>query len=143
MDDKDVIRVWYEGIGRRYHATRGPLAGAGCHDSPQHRMIYYGAVGVSLVIMGLGCVVLAYRFKEEFPELSMPLVLAGGITLAVAVLLFCDLIRLQRVTALGGNTDLADWKRRKVMQRAMRWGINKGLIGQDAEGRYIFTGKGD
>ena len=139
-DNRKIIELWYAGLGESYRSTRGPLATAGCHDSPKHRMIYYITVGSTMALMAIFCLIVAWVVREILWLAGMSVIVAF-LTLPTAVSLFKAAHLLSRAVSSGSDPDLEDPVRMKTIRRAVKWGEGKGLIRGDPAGAWHFVDK--
>ena len=135
QDEKTLIDIWYQGLNDAFRKTRGPMAAAGCHDRPQIRLFYYGVAGCALTAMGMGAAIVIVLIKEILWLAGISAVVAI-ITLFQAAAFFKAFIKVKQAVDRGEDTDHADPFRFKVMERALSWGLKKGIVVMDPKGTY-------
>ena len=134
-EEQTLIDIWYAGLNEAFRKTRGPLGAAGCHDHPPIRIFYYGVAALALTSMGVGSIFVIFFLKGVI-WLGGICAVVAFITLFQAVTFFNALIKVKRAVARGENTDAADPLRFKVMRRALSWGLKKGVVIRNSEGKY-------
>ncbi|MBW2366738.1 MAG: hypothetical protein JRH15_02520 [Deltaproteobacteria bacterium] len=136
--DQEIIRLWYDGLGNAYRATRGQMGTAGCHDIPRHRIIYYAVVGIAMAVMSV-CCLFVISIVYGILALDILCAVAAAAALWSALSLFNAARRLSKAVKSGTDADIADPVRMKAMRKAVKWGQKKGFVRQNREGGWHFT----
>lgn len=138
-NEKQHIELWYEGLGRAYHLSRGPMGALGCYDAPTKRRIAYGAVSIILAGMAFTCAAAAWVLRQ-IPWVPHLCALVAVIALLVAAAYLNAYRIVTKAQSGGANPDLVDPIRRKAIRQAYRWGIKNKKIRRDPSGREKFVG---
>lgn len=137
-DEKILVDIWYQGLNDAFRKSRGPMAAAGCHDTPKIRLFYYGIAGSAMLAMGLGAVIVLFLLKEIL-WLSTLSALVAIVVLFQAFTFFHAFLKVKQASDKGKETDSIDPLRFKVMERALSWGLKKGVVVVDKEGKYTMN----
>jgi hypothetical protein len=135
---KEKIALWYAGLGKAFHASRGPMGALGCYDSTKLRKIAYLGLSSILIVLTAVCLSAAWIIKEVI-WLAALCGLVALWALITAISFLRAFSALSKALATDSNPDLLDPVRIKAIQKAYQWGLKKNYIRRDPSGKEFFS----
>lgn len=130
-------RLWYEGLGEAYAATKPLSEGFGTVNNPKWRLPVYRTASIVFSGSALYILILMATAKN-LPVYGLILFVPLALTLLWIGYRYNGLASgLKRALDQGLDPDANDALRRRTMENAVKWGMKKGLVKEES-GRLVF-----